>query len=1299
MKKLVRLVTVLIILSMSLPLPAQAAGAYAISGKITIADGSGLAGVTVALGTFNTTTDSDGSYTIPDVPEGTSGSLTPAKDGYTFDPATKSIDSISDNISGQDFLAAPVTFSLSGKISTADGKSLTGVNVVFGDLNAATDSDGVYTIKGVPAGASGSLTPSKDGYTLDPISRSITAVTGDLGGQDFSASQKTFSISGKITTPDGGGLEDVTITYGAFTATTAADGSYTLENLPYGASGSLTPAKDGYTFTSNSLSAASVKDNLTSQDFIAAQTITYTISGAITISGGSSGLAGVIVSMGSHHSAPSNASGVYSITSVPAGSVGTLIPSLAGYSFAPTSRPVTALSGDLTAQDFSASVLTYTVSGKISGAVLAGVNVSDGTTSTTTDSNGAYSFSGEPYGTSLVLTPSLAGYTFSPAEISINSIKGNQTGKNFTSSNLTLSISGKVTLNGKAMAGVTISDGLTSTTTNSLGNYILSKIPYNNSNITTLTASRANYVFTPATFDISNLTGNLTGKNFAAAIITYSISGNVSKADGTGGLDGVKIDFCSTYSTTTANGGAYTLTNVPIGRTCTLTAFLPGYSMTPVSRTISHLASNVTGQDFSAAVVPVTFSISGKVTYSFPLNGKITHVVFPGVTVSFGPYNTVTAADGTYTINLIARHTAGQLVATKYGYSFGKKNIAGLTADLTEQNFAADQVTYTIYGKVYSSEKNLSHVKIHVTANGIPSSDGITDSSGQYFLRTMPSDLTYVLTPDLTGYTFSPSKTTIDNLDDNSSNDFKGTLHYESISGVVSGLGNTTIRIRYGSGKTQFTTTADDGSYTFKNLPQSVSYTLTPISPLPPLSIFRFEPINRIIPAGSGNLSGQDFTATQQVVMSGKVTIQGKPIKGVTVLAAGFNTLTDVSGKYSLWVPDGASITPAATHPYFIFTDTVTPVTPTQNFNQDWSSAEVKVSGKALLNGAGLKGVVVSASAAKNVTPASATTDSNGSYTLTVHDTDTPNLAYFVVTPVSTGYTFSPRSQTASMVSSLTKNFVATANKWNVSGTVTLGQTGLSGVEIDATINGIGHKLFTNSRGAFTFTNVPFGVPVILSAKKYGYSFSTTNTYPTNMGNANLPLQDFSATALNLDRSISGTITLKDTLSVPLANVLLTLTYNGDTIFTTRTNANGNYTFPNLVEGSGYIVTPALANYVFNPKTLGEDLTTASTPSQNFNATRVAKLSGRIYGLPANTLTVDFNIAVNSNAPSTQTINVDSLGRYVILIPNLPFGNSYTVTPVPGGTTIGYTFNPASYTFAIGPATTSIAKNFTAVHP
>jgi subtilisin family serine protease len=76
----------------------------------------------------------------------------------------------------------------------------------------------------------------------------------------------------------------------------------------------------------------------------------------------------------------------------------------------------------------------YSISGSITnsaGTGISGVTVSNGTVSATTNSSGAYTLTGLANAT-YTLTPSLSGYTFSPASRSVTVNSANVTGVNFT---------------------------------------------------------------------------------------------------------------------------------------------------------------------------------------------------------------------------------------------------------------------------------------------------------------------------------------------------------------------------------------------------------------------------------------------------------------------------------------------------------------------------------------------------------------------------------------------------------------------------------------------------------------------------------------------------------------------------------------------------------------------------------------------------------------------------------------------------------------------------------------------------
>jgi len=135
--------------------------------------------------------------------------------------------------------------------------------------------------------------------------------------------------------------------------------------------------------------------------------------------------------------AATDSSGNFSFASLAAGSY-TVTPAQAGYVYTPVSRAETLSTASLTDLVFNATAstaATYSISGTVSGPVIAGVTVTlNGTNigSAVTDVSGSYSFAGLVSGTYTV-NASRSGYTFTtPLIVGLGS--ANSTGNDFTSS-------------------------------------------------------------------------------------------------------------------------------------------------------------------------------------------------------------------------------------------------------------------------------------------------------------------------------------------------------------------------------------------------------------------------------------------------------------------------------------------------------------------------------------------------------------------------------------------------------------------------------------------------------------------------------------------------------------------------------------------------------------------------------------------------------------------------------------------------------------------------------------------------
>ena len=166
---------------------------------------------------------------------------------------------------------------IAGHISSG-ASGLAGVSVNAGALgNTTTDAQGDYVLSDVPYASAYTLSASKTGYTLAPLS--VTGTITNHVTANFAATLNTYSISGTIT--DGSNpVPGVSISAGGIGSTlTASDGTYSFASVPHGTTYTLTPSKTGYTFAPTSTS--STLTSAATHNFTATLN-TYSISGTVT---------------------------------------------------------------------------------------------------------------------------------------------------------------------------------------------------------------------------------------------------------------------------------------------------------------------------------------------------------------------------------------------------------------------------------------------------------------------------------------------------------------------------------------------------------------------------------------------------------------------------------------------------------------------------------------------------------------------------------------------------------------------------------------------------------------------------------------------------------------------------------------------------------------------------------------------------------------------------------------------------------------------------------------------------------
>ncbi|HEY3129232.1 MAG TPA: carboxypeptidase regulatory-like domain-containing protein [Acidobacteriota bacterium] len=248
------------------------------------------------------------------------------------------------------------------------------VRLSNGDVTT-TDEGGFYQFLNLGPG-SYEVRPESKIYDFDPPSRTFTVsppvakdevITGlNITALDFTASAKTYSISGAVKDSSGNAISGVTVTAGPASATTDAKGNYTISGLSPGTY-QLRPSKTNYVFTPNSQTITIVDQNVTAAPFVGSfvapppPSSTFAISGTVTTPGGAP-VAGVLIDVcpGSAvpcppgtgtYNAMTDASGNYQVM-VPNGTY-TIAPSHPIYSiFNPPTRTVTVSGANVSGQNF-----------------------------------------------------------------------------------------------------------------------------------------------------------------------------------------------------------------------------------------------------------------------------------------------------------------------------------------------------------------------------------------------------------------------------------------------------------------------------------------------------------------------------------------------------------------------------------------------------------------------------------------------------------------------------------------------------------------------------------------------------------------------------------------------------------------------------------------------------------------------------------------------------------------------------------------------------------------------------------
>ncbi len=285
---------------------------------VTISGTVGLPRVTIQGLPGECVTDENGVYAAR-VPTGWAGVVRPVKEGYVFEPSSRTYVSIARDESNEHYVGKIVTVIISGNVGIS-GAALEGL-----PRRPLSDPGGHYSVQ-VPYGWSGTVTPVKEGHVFDPPERVYHRATQDQPSQDYVAKVLTFTISGNA------GVEGVRMRGLPGGLITDADGNYSAI-VAYGWTGTVVPEKTGYELDPPRVRYLPVTKNRTGNDFNARVKM-LTISDVIVVGGVP--IVGVAVTAEpGGFTATTDSQGRY-VLKVPYGWCGRLVASKPGFDFAST---------------------------------------------------------------------------------------------------------------------------------------------------------------------------------------------------------------------------------------------------------------------------------------------------------------------------------------------------------------------------------------------------------------------------------------------------------------------------------------------------------------------------------------------------------------------------------------------------------------------------------------------------------------------------------------------------------------------------------------------------------------------------------------------------------------------------------------------------------------------------------------------------------------------------------------------------------------------------------------------------
>jgi hypothetical protein len=291
---------------------ATAAAVGTVTGKVTNDQGAPISGASVSSGGNGAITGSDGGYTLQ-VPGGTS-TVTAALAGYQNASESVTV-TAGQSTQAETLQIQPINpGNVMGGVADGNGQALPGATVSAAGLTTTTATDGSYALNNLPSGQT-TIQASLTGYQSGSTSVSVVAAA-TTAAPGIMLISSSGAISGTVKSSAGAAIVGASVGYGGGTATTDANGNFTLGGVPVGTV-QLVASAQGFQNVTQSVTVAGGKTS-TANFTLAAAPAGGTVTGKITNASSGAIVTGATVSW-SGGSTTTNTSGIYTLTNVTAG--------------------------------------------------------------------------------------------------------------------------------------------------------------------------------------------------------------------------------------------------------------------------------------------------------------------------------------------------------------------------------------------------------------------------------------------------------------------------------------------------------------------------------------------------------------------------------------------------------------------------------------------------------------------------------------------------------------------------------------------------------------------------------------------------------------------------------------------------------------------------------------------------------------------------------------------------------------------------------------------------------------------